>query len=147
MFSWLKAGGFTLTRLIKTVDVDRFSKNVSFPWYLIVHMRCKRSDCFNTSRFSLHRCSRRRGTTEKKHLSDQWSSSSSVVSSSQNLNSSLRSGFGNGDLKRNDKRKIETQTQVQFVVEKLIREKWQRLLTHYPLYITRKSFMIPFQIL
>ena len=51
------------------------------------------------------------------------SSSSSVVSSSQNLNSSLRSEFGNGDLKRNDKRKIKTQTQVQFVVEKLIREK------------------------
>ena len=141
MFSWLKAGGFTLTRLIKTVDVDRFSKNVSFPWYLIVHMRCKRSDCFNTSRVYIIVVSNSGGG-----FSDP-SSSSSVVSSSQNLNSSLRSGFGNGDLKRNDKRKIETQTQVQFVVEKLIREKWQRLLTHYPLYITKKSFMIPSQIL
>ena len=54
-------------------------------------------------------CSGGGGTTEKASTSITGPRLPRRFGSSQNLNSSLRSGFGNGDLRKDDKR-IKTQT-------------------------------------
>ena len=75
----IRGKGFTLTRLIKTVDVDRFSKNVSFSMIFNRPHAVQKIRLFQ--HILNHRvvCSGGGGTTEKASTSITGSSSSSTI--------------------------------------------------------------------